>query len=163
MKDADILLVDDEKAFVDTMAKRLAKRDLNISKVYSGEAAIEEIKKNPETEVVVLDIMMPGIDGIETLRRLKKDYPLLEVIILTGHGRVASYKEAEKLGAFSYLEKPYDIDDLVEVIKQAYYKRLKNRFKHDKKRQEELDVLLMGSSPMGILKSLMELDKDTKK
>ena len=162
MKEANILLVDDEKAFVDTMAKRLVKRDLNISKVYSGEAALEEIKENPETEVVVLDIMMPGIDGIETLRRLKKDYPHLEVIILTGHGRVASYKEAEKLGAFSYLEKPYDIDDLVEVIKQAYYKRLKTRFKHDKKRQDELDVLLMGSSPMAILKSLMELDKETK-
>ena len=162
MKDASILLVDDEKAFVDTMAKRLSKRDLNISKVYSGEDALDEIKNNPETEVVVLDIMMPGIDGIETLRRLKKDYPLLEVIILTGHGRVASYKEAEKLGAFSYLEKPYDIDELIEVIKQAYHKRLKNRFKHDKKRQQELDVLLMGSSPMGILKSLMELDQETK-
>ena len=162
MKDANILLVDDEKAFIDTMAKRLEKRQLNISKVYSGEEALEKIKNNPETEVVILDIMMPGIDGIETLRQLKKDHPLLEVIILTGHGRVASYKEAEKLGAFSYLEKPYDIDELIEVIKQAYYQRLKNRFKHDKERQKELDVLLMGSSPMGILKSLMEIDKQTK-
>ena len=162
MKEANILLVDDEKDFIDTMAKRLEKRELNISKAFSGEEALAHIEDHPDVEVVILDIKMPGIDGIETLRELKKKHKFLEVIILTGYGRIDSYKEATELGVFSYLEKPYDIDNLLEEIKNAYYTRLKKKFRHDKKRTEELEVLAMGSSPLAILKSLMEMDHEEK-
>lgn len=160
MKDANILLVDDEKAFVNTMSKRLEKRELKISKAFSGEEALASIDDNPNIEVVILDINMPGIDGIETLRRVKETHKFVEVIILTGYGKIDSYKEATELGVFSYLEKPYDMDKLLEEIKNAYYTRLKKKFQYDKKRREELEVLCMGSSPLAILKSLMEMDRD---
>lgn len=114
-----IMLVDDEKEFVQTLSERLKTRQLDSSIAYSGEQALE-MADQETPEVIVLDLMMPGIDGIETLRRLKQTHPDVEVIILTGHGSERERQAAEELGAFAYLRKPVDIDDLARVMREAY-------------------------------------------
>jgi len=114
-----LLMVDDEKAFIDSMIKRLEIRELDISAVYNGEDALAEIEKNKAIEVVLLDVKMPGIDGIQTLVEIKRMAPLVEVIMLTGHATVDTAIDGMKLGAFDYLLKPCDIDVLVGKIKGA--------------------------------------------
>ncbi len=114
-----ILLVDDEKEFVHTLSERLQTRNLESSVVYDGEQALDFVKKD-EPDVMVLDLMMPGIDGIEVLRRVKREHPQVEVIILTGHGSDRERILAEELGAFAYLEKPVSIDVLAKTMNEAY-------------------------------------------
>ncbi|MBD3257084.1 response regulator, partial [candidate division GN15 bacterium] len=114
-----IMLVDDEKEFVQTLSERLRTRQLESSIAYDGEQALAMVQEETP-DVIVLDLMMPGIDGIETLRRLKRDHPHVEVIILTGHGSDHERREAEELGAFAYLRKPVDIDALARVMRDAY-------------------------------------------
>ena len=123
MTKANILLVDDEKSFVETMAKRLAKRDLNVAKAFSGEEALEYIHVHPAIEVVILDVKMPGMNGREVLKEIKSHYPLIEVIMLTGHSTVFSGIEGMKLGAFDYLTKPCDIDHLILKVDEAANKK----------------------------------------
>ena len=115
-----------------------------------------------EFDIAILDMKMPGMDGMELLQILKKKHKYLEVIILTGYGGIDSAVEATKLGAFSYLEKPCDFEKLLDVLKKAYETKLRKKFEHDKKRMEEIEMLSMGSSPMGILKSLINLDDNRK-
>jgi two-component system response regulator CpxR len=116
-----ILLVDDERDFVHTLSERLQSRKLNAAIAYDGDEALA-IVENEEYEVVVLDLQMPGIHGIEVLRRIKEGHPNTEVIILTGHGSDREEKIAEDLGAFAYLHKPVDIDVLSRTMKAAYRK-----------------------------------------
>lgn len=116
-----ILLVDDEKEFVHTLSERLQTRNLESSVVYDGEQALDFVNKD-EPNVMVLDLMMPGIDGIEVLRRVKKEHPNVEVIILTGHGSKREEEMAEDLGAFAYLQKPVNIDLLARLMNEAYRK-----------------------------------------
>jgi CheY-like chemotaxis protein/cytidylate kinase len=116
-----VLLVDDEKEFVHTLSERLKTRDLESSIAYDGEQALE-ILKEAVPDVMVLDLMMPGIDGIEVLRRIKRDHPEVEVIILTGHGSEREKTMAQELGAFAYLQKPVNIDHLARVMREAYSK-----------------------------------------
>ncbi len=116
-----ILLVDDEKEFVHTLSERLLTRDLEASVVYNGEEALEFVEKD-QPDVMVLDLMMPGIDGIEVLRQVKSKHPNVEVIILTGHGSEREEKLAWDLGAFAYLQKPVDIDVLSKTMRDAYKK-----------------------------------------
>jgi CheY-like chemotaxis protein len=115
------LLVDDEKEFVQTLSERLQKRDLESTVVYDGEQALEFVEKD-QPDVMVLDLMMPGIGGIEVLRRLKRTHPNIEVIILTGHGSEHEERLAADLGAFAYLQKPVNIDVLAEAMRDAYRK-----------------------------------------
>jgi DNA-binding NtrC family response regulator len=129
MSVAKILLVDDETAFVDTMVKRLTLREMDVASAYSGEEALEKLTANARYEAVVLDVKMPGMDGIETLKEIKKRHPLIEVIMLTGHATVESAIEGMKMGAFDYLMKPCDIDALVEKVKEAAAKKRR----HDEK------------------------------
>ena len=114
-----VLLVDDEIPFVETMSKRLTKRNLSILKAYSGEEALERLGEQSKVDVVVLDLKMPGADGIQTLREIKKEHPLVEVIVLTGHGTVETGIDAMRLGAFDYLSKPCSIDHLIVKIQEA--------------------------------------------
>ena len=116
-----VLLVDDEKEFVHTLSERLQTRNLESAVVYDGEEALSFVEGD-EPEVMVLDLKMPGIDGIEVLRRVKKSHPRTEVIILTGHGSEKEEKLAAELGAFAYLQKPVDIDKLSDTMKMAYKK-----------------------------------------
>jgi len=117
-----ILLVDDEKEFVHTLSERLQSRNLSPAIAYNGEEALSIIESD-EPEVVVLDLQMPGIHGIEVLRRVKKGHPMTEVIILTGHGSEKEREAADELGAFAYLRKPVDIKVLSDTMKEAYQKQ----------------------------------------
>lgn len=116
-----VLLVDDEQEFVETLSERLLMRDMGSAVAYDGETALDLIREE-EPEVMVLDLKMPGIDGIEVLRRVKETRPEVEVIILTGHGSEADRKACMDLGAFAYLQKPSDIDTLSDTLKKAYAK-----------------------------------------
>lgn len=123
MDNIKLLLVDDEKAFLDTITKRLEKRELSVSAVYCGKDALVEIEKNKALEVIILDVKMPEMDGIQTLVEIKKIAPIVEVIMLTGHATVETAIEGMKLGAFDYLMKPCDIDVLVGKVKEAASKK----------------------------------------
>ncbi|MCD6199699.1 MAG: response regulator [Deltaproteobacteria bacterium] len=121
-----VLIVDDEKEFVDLVSERLTMRDYDVTACYSGEEALETVKKY-NFDIVVLDILMPGIDGIETLREIKRIKPLTEVILLTGHAAVNTAIEGMRLGAYDYLTKPCEISDLVTKLDKA----------HDRKAEQE--------------------------
>lgn len=113
-----VLLVDDEREFVQTLSERLIMRDMGSVVAYDGESALNMIHKD-EPEVMILDLKMPGIDGIEVLRRVKKTNPEIEVIILTGHGSESDKKTCMQLGAFAYLQKPVDINVLSDMLQKA--------------------------------------------
>ena len=117
------LVVDDEQDFLETLGKRLDKRNFDTTMVSSGEEAIEVMKKKV-FDVVILDIKMPrGMDGIETLREIKKIQPLAEVILLTGHASLETSIEGMKLGAFDYLIKPIKLEELLAKMAKALEKR----------------------------------------
>jgi DNA-binding NtrC family response regulator len=134
-----VLVVDDEVDFLETIINRLQKRKLEATGVASGEEALEALKKEL-FDVVLLDIKMPGgMDGIEVLREVKKQQPLAEVILLTGHASVETSIEGMKLGAFDYLLKPVKFEDLLEKMAEAF----KKKSIHDKKiRDAKIQELL---------------------
>ncbi|MFC1823934.1 response regulator [Thermodesulfobacteriota bacterium] len=113
-----VLLVDDEREFVQTLSERLMMRNLGSAVAYDGESALNLIKVD-EPEVMIVDLNMPGIDGLEVLRKVKKTRPEIEVIILTGHGNETDRETCLKLGAFAYLQKPLDINVISETIQNA--------------------------------------------
>jgi DNA-binding NtrC family response regulator len=118
----NVLFVDDEVEFLETLLKRMKKRDLEASGVKSGEQALEFLAQN-RVDVVVLDVKMPGMDGIQALKEIKKLHPLIEVVMLTGHASVEVAIQGMELGAFDYLMKPVDIDDLLYKVQDAYKKK----------------------------------------
>ncbi len=117
-----ILLVDDEKAFVETMSKRLDKRGLNVLTAFSGQEGLDVLAAE-KVDIVVLDVKMPGMDGIEALQKIKTGYPLVEVIMLTGHATVESAIDGMKQGAYDYLMKPCEMDELMAKIDSARIKK----------------------------------------
>jgi len=117
-----ILLVDDEEDFVQALSERLAMRDYDVTTSLSGEDAVEKIK-HYNFDVVILDVLMPGLNGIDVLKEIKGIKPLTEVIMLTGHATVETAIEGMKLGANDYLMKPCETEDLVSKIKRAYEKK----------------------------------------
>ena len=125
MAEMKVLLVDDEETYVQTLSERLKMRDLKNDTVYDGSQAIEFVDEN-EPDVMVLDLKMPGIDGMEVLRRVKKKYPNIQVIILTGHGTDRDEDESRRLGVYDFLKKPVDIEELVGRIKAAYKEKIQN-------------------------------------
>ena len=125
MENLSVLVVDDEAEFMETLVKRLRKRKLTVSGVTSGEAALEQLKETP-FDIVVLDVKMPGMNGLDTLRELKKSYPLVEVIMLTGHANMEVAIEGMDIGAFDYLMKPMEIDELLYKIQDAHKRRRLN-------------------------------------
>ena len=122
MEKIKVLLVDDERDFLSTMGKRLGKRGVMPFKAETGEGALEFLKTNA-VDVVVLDVKMPGMDGIETLREIKRMDPLVEVIMLTGHASVEAAIQGMEIGAFDYLMKPTEIDELCYKLEDAYRKK----------------------------------------
>jgi len=117
-----VLFVDDEIDFLETLIKRMQKRHVEAFGVKSGEEALAWLTEQP-ADVVVLDVRMPGMDGIQTLRAIKSAHPLLEVIMLTGHASLEIAKEGMQLGAFDYLMKPIDLDELLYKLEDAYKKK----------------------------------------
>ncbi|MBI5578569.1 MAG: response regulator [Deltaproteobacteria bacterium] len=116
------MFVDDEADFLETILKRMQKRGVAASGADSGEQALARLQQNP-ADVVVLDVRMKGMDGIETLRAIKSEHPLIEVIMLTGHASLEIAREGMKLGAFDYLMKPIDLDELLYKLEDAYQKK----------------------------------------
>ena len=114
-----VLLVDDEIEFVNTLSNRLGMRGIRTDVVHDGEQALAYVKKQ-EPDVIVLDLKMPGMYGMEVLRQLSKTNPSIQVVILTGHGTDRDEQEAQRLKAFDYLTKPADIETLADRIKGAY-------------------------------------------
>ncbi len=133
MIDLSVLVVDDEAAFVDALARRLGRRGLKVATATGGQEALDLLEEGgaTATDVVILDVKMPGMDGLETLRRIKERHPMVEVIMLTGHATVESAIEGMKRGAFDYLMKPCDMEILVAKLNQA----------RDRKRDHETKIL----------------------
>ena len=122
MRALKVLFVDDEIDFLETLMKRMKKRGIEVAGVGNGEQALDYLNQK-SVDVVVLDVRMPGIDGIQTLREIKRIDPLMEVIMLTGHSSIEVAIEGMELGAFDYLMKPADIDELFYKIQDAFKKR----------------------------------------
>ena len=118
-----VMLVDDEAPFVETMTKRLAKRELNVIAAFSGQEALEILDYQHDVDVVILDVKMHGMDGIETLKNMKSAYPLIEVVMLTAHATVESAIEGMRFGAFDYLMKPCDMEQLMAKVNEAARKK----------------------------------------
>ena len=134
----NVLLVDDEKNFVEFLAERLQLRDFNVLTAFSGDEAINLVKEN-DFDVIVLDVQMPGKNGVETLKEIKKIEQLSQVIMLTGHATVKTAIQGMKNGAFDYLMKPTDTDDLIEMMNKAYELVAEQRVKI---RQAEINNIL---------------------
>ena len=129
-----LLLVDDEEDFRTTLANRLKRRNLDVADAGSGEEALEIIGQK-SFDVAIVDIKMPGMDGIETLRRIKKIDPLLEVILLTGHASVEAGVDGMKSGAYDYVIKPCNVNDLMAKVEDAFRRRMIEK-EHVQEKQE---------------------------
>jgi DNA-binding NtrC family response regulator len=137
MSEPFVMLVDDEAPFVETMTKRLSKRNLTIITAGNGKEALEQLNHNRNLDVIILDVKMPEMDGIETLREVKGISPLTEVIMLTGHATVETAIEGMRLGAYDYLMKPCDIDQLVGKVTEATRKKREHEEKIREARVKE--------------------------
>ncbi len=122
MDDLSVLFVDDEVGFLETILKRMKKRNIEVYGVESGEEALAFLDKD-SVDIIVLDVRMKGMDGIQTLEEIKKKHPLIEVIMLTGHASVEVAIQGMELGAFDYLMKPMNIDELLYKLQDAYKKK----------------------------------------
>jgi len=120
-----VLIVDDAKSFVDVLKRRLSKRSLDVVTAQSGKEALAYLAENHNVDVVLLDIKMPEMSGLEVLKQIKVDFPLIEVILLSGHSSFESALEGMRLGAFDHLTKPCDIEELAAGIEQAKSKKMR--------------------------------------
>lgn len=159
MEKFKVLLVDDEEDFVKSLSERLEMRDLESNVALDGRQALESMKSD-EPGVMVLDLKMPGMDGMEVLRRVREAYPNVQVIILTGHGTDKDEEEARKLGAFAYMQKPVEMDRLVDTLRKAH-KKFKS-VKHG------IDTALMAASmaqagEVEEARKMMQEEKEDKK
>jgi two-component system OmpR family response regulator len=123
MSRAKILIVDDEIIFANNIGKLISKRGYEVKTVYNGDGALRAVEED-DFDVIILDLKMPGMDGLETLKRIKEKRAQVEVIILTGHGSMDSGIDGIQLGAFDFIMKPVRFDDLHERIRQAYQRKL---------------------------------------
>ena len=133
-----VLLVDDEEDYVRTMAERMQMRDVGSRVALNGEEALQMVEEDPP-DVMVLDLRMPGINGMEVLERVKNEHPNVQVVILTGHGSEQDEKEARRLGAFHYLQKPADTNQILSVIKSAWAKSVEAAAEFVKESKKEID------------------------
>ena len=153
----NLLIVDDEVQFLKSISKSLKVRDFNVIAVDRGEKAIEAARKNP-IDVALVDLKMPGINGEETLKVLKAEHKWMEIVILTGHGTIDSAIECTKSGAFSYLQKPCSLEELLDSLKNAYKKKVMNRKRIEEKKMDELLKISLSGSAREILRKLREID-----
>jgi len=154
-----LLIVDDETRFLNAIAQRLSKRGFDVRTASNGLDALA-VARTEKFDVALLDLKMPGMDGGEVLRALKKEHAFLEAIMLTGHGSLESAVELTKLGAFSYLPKPYELEKLVETLRDAYEARLRKKFAADQAKIDEIVKAATGESALAILRRLRALDDE---
>jgi DNA-binding NtrC family response regulator len=153
-----LLVVDDEVRFLNTLTQRLSLRDFDVTPAASGQEAIDFARER-EFDLALVDLKMPGIPGEQVLEVLKQEHPFIEVIILTGHGSVDSAVHCTQAGSYSYLQKPCETEHLLEVLKEAYRRRIERLFQNDQQKMEELQRIATGQSPLAILKRLKELER----
>jgi DNA-binding NtrC family response regulator len=139
-----VLLVDDEKDFVEMLSLRLEEIGERVTSAFSGRECLKILEKK-DIDVVILDILMPGMDGIATLKEIKSRFPLVEVIMLTGHGTTESAVEGMKLGAFDYLLKPARFDELTEKLESA---RKRKDEQEERIRKAEAKLLMRRSGDL---------------
>jgi len=139
-----VLLVDDEKEFVNSLAERLRIRNVDVSVAFSGEDALGQLDEF-NFDVVILDVNMPGLSGIDTLKEIKKKKPITEVLMLTGQGTIDTAIEGMKQGALDFLIKPCELDKLMEKIKNAHERKLEQDEKIKKALADKLST-----SPMSV-------------
>jgi DNA-binding NtrC family response regulator len=151
-----ILLVDDEETLLEYLSKRLLKMGHTVKAAFSGEQAIE-VAKGEHFDVAVVDLKMPGIDGVETQKKLREIQPFLQCIVLTGHGSIETALESGQQEAFQYLLKPIDYDNLLAIINDAYKKKLK--IQEVKFREEVEAIYRSGLGAHGLKKAMAELRK----
>jgi DNA-binding NtrC family response regulator len=155
----NILLVDDEEALLDSIKRRLQIRDFNVIAVNRGDKALE-VARLHSIDVALVDLKMPGMSGKDVLLHLKKDYPWMEVVIITGHGSFDPQNECVYGQAYSYLGKPCDLDTLLHVLVDAYKKTVMNRLHMT---PEQMEVILEKEgvkTPREVLKKVKELDQE---
>ena len=152
-----LLVVDDEVRFLKTLTQRLTMRDFDVTPVTSGQAALDAAR-TMEFDLALVDLKMPGITGEEVLEVLKKEHPFIEVIILTGHGSIDSAVHCTQVGSHGYLQKPCETEELLEVLKDAYEKRIQRKMELSKQKMEKLAKIAMGESALGILRKLKDLE-----
>jgi DNA-binding NtrC family response regulator len=160
-KKIKLLVVDDEVQFLDSITKRLELRGFEVTKATNGTEAIDLARKK-KFDIALVDLKMPGLDGKQVLEILKSEHKYIEVIILTGHGSLDSAVECTKLGAFDYLPKPYELEDLILKLKEAYKARLEKKFRDDKEKMDKIFQIALGNSPIAILEELKKLDDEEK-
>ena len=154
-----LLLVDDEKQFLETISTRLSMRDFDVTAVSSGEEAIEAARKKG-FEIALVDLNMPGIGGEKVLETLKREHKFMEVVILTGYGAIDSAIRCTKAGVYGYLEKPCELDTLLNVLREAYQRRVQNKLKFKNEKLKEIVSEAAPGSPLEILRKLKEMDKE---
>ncbi len=154
-----LLIVDDEVKFVDSIAARLEMRGLEVAKAYNGRDAVD-LARRQQFDLALLDLKMPGMDGREVLQIIKQESEHIEVVILTGHGSLESAVECTKLGAWGYLPKPYELDGLLEILRDAYHTRLTKKLAARQDGIARVMAQAEGQSPLGVLRALRELDED---
>jgi len=154
-----LLLVDDEKQFLETISTRLSMRDFDVTAVSSGEEAIEAARKKG-FEIALVDLNMPGIGGEKVLEILKREHKFMEVVILTGYGAIDSAIRCTKAGVYGYLEKPCELETLLHVLREAYQRRVQNKLKFKNEKLREIVSEGAPGSPLEILRKLKEMDRE---
>ncbi len=149
-----LLVVDDEVDFLTTISERLSAREFDVTGVSSGPEAIEAARGGG-FDLALVDLMMPGMDGIELLQVLRENHQYLEVIILTAFGSIATAVECTRLGAFDYLAKPCELDTILEKLRAAYAHRLKKKFAEDRERYRQIEEIVE-SGPMALWQGARE-------
>jgi DNA-binding NtrC family response regulator len=157
-----LLFVDDETKFLRNMTERLKLRGFDVYSYDSGMEALKALKEGISCDVALVDLKMPGMDGEELLKELKKLTPTMEVIIITGHGSIDSAKRTTRAGAYEYLQKPCELDDIISSITSAYSKRVKRKNEQMEAKVNELMANVIGLSPLAILEKLRELEEPDK-
>lgn len=153
-----ILIVDDEVRFLQTLARRLTIRDFDVVTATSGPEALDKAQGHA-LDLAIVDLKMPGMDGEELLVRLKRDHPLVEVIILTGHGSWASKSTCHEAGSYSYLHKPCETEELIEVLREAFQRRVLRRLEMEHDQLERLLQQSVGETSLRVLLRLKDIEE----
>lgn len=153
-----LLIVDNEERFLKTLTQRLSLRDFDVTPVNNGKAAIEAAEESV-FNLALIDLKMPGMSGEQLLDALKKNNPYLEVVVLTGHGSIDSAIFCTQHGSFGYLQKPCDTEELLQVLKDAYQRRVQRKLELSEDKIGQLLNAAKGESALGILRRLREMEE----
>lgn len=154
----NLLIVDDEKDFLTSISRSLTLRGMQVHCAARGDAAVEIARSNP-IDIALVDLKMPGMNGQQTLKTLKKEHPLMEIVILTCHGSIDSAAACTRSGAYAYLQKPCEFEKLMDTLVQAYKKRVIAKKQIEEKKLDAILKISLGDSPRRILEKLAHFDQ----